>query len=364
LGFWRQFIPQSRPLFQRVKQSWSWLKWPAALLLLGYLFYTNRQDLADLAAKPKNWSYLLLAFVLAAGAMLLTFYRWYLLVWAQDFPFTIRDAVRLGYIGYLFGYVAPGAAGGDLFKAGMIAMEQTSRRGVAAATVLLDRILGVLALFMVGALAMFFQDPRIFQNREVRFCVILLWAGTIGGVIGLVVMLHPAFPRSRLLKRLIRLPKVGNLIAGLVNAVLLYQQRRALLVLTVVISVIGHFGTLSSFYYCALGINAGNAAPGYWTQLLLIPIAELFAFVVPVPGGVGALEGAIKYFYVVANTALGIQGVPAAQAAAAGLGAALANRLVTIVIVAIGSAYYMTSRSEIRRALEPPPGPPLSQQPE
>jgi uncharacterized protein (TIRG00374 family) len=351
-------------LFQYLKQSWTWLKWPAALLLLAYLFYTNRQDLAGLAAKPKNWSYLLLDFVLAAGAMLLTFYRWYLLVWAQDFPFTIRDAVRLGYIGYLFGYVAPGAAGGDLFKAGMIAMEQTSRRGVAMATVLLDRILGVLALFMVGALAMFFQDPRIFQNREVRFCVILLWAGTIGGVIGLIVMLHPAFPRSRLLKRLIRLPKVGNLIAGLVNAVLLYQQRRALLVLTVVISVIGHFGTLSSFYYCALGINAGNAAPGYWTQLLLIPIAELFAFVVPVPGGVGALEGAIKYFYVVANAALGIQGVPAAQAAAAGLGAALANRLVTVVIVAIGSAYYMTSRSEIRRALEPPPGPPLSQQPE
>ena len=39
--------------------------------------------------------------------MLLTFYRWYLLVWRAGFPFTIRDAVRLGYIGYLLGYVAP-----------------------------------------------------------------------------------------------------------------------------------------------------------------------------------------------------------------------------------------------------------------
>jgi glycosyltransferase 2 family protein len=363
LGLWRRQLDLFRLIFQVLKRNWARLKWPAALLLLAYLFYTNRQDLADLAAKPKNWSYLLLAFVLAAGAMLLTFYRWYLLVWAQDFPFTVRDAVRLGYIGYLFGYVAPGAAGGDLFKAGMIAMEQTSRKGVAAATVLLDRILGVVALFMVGAFAMFFQDPRIFQNREVRICVILLWAGTIGGIIGFAVMLHPAFPRSRILKRLIRLPVVGNLIGGLVNAVLLYQQRRLLLVVTVLISIVGHFGTLSSFYYCGLAINAGNAAPGYWTQLLLIPIAELFAFVVPVPGGIGALEGAIKYFYVVANQALGNK-VLAAQAGAAGLGAALTNRLVTVVIVAIGAAYYMTARSEIRRALEPPAAPSITQQPE
>ena len=357
MSFWR-------PVFHQIKQNWSWLKWPVALLLLAYLFYSNRPALAELAARPKNWFYMIVAFVLCTAAMLLTFYRWYLLVWAQDFPFTIRDALRLGYIGYLFGYIAPGAAGGDVFKAAMIATEQSSRKAVAAATVLLDRILGVLALFMVGAFAMFFQDPRILQNPVVRMCVVFLWVGTAGGILGLAVMLHPAFPRSRLLKRLIRLPKVGNLIGGLVNAVLLYQQRRAILVLTVVISIVGHFGTLSSFYFCALAINAGNAAPGYWTQLLLIPIAELFAFVVPVPGGIGAQEGAIKYFYVVANEALGNPLITAAQAGAAGIGAALANRLATIIIVAVGAAYYMTARAEINRALEPPQSrTPIGEQP-
>jgi len=247
----------------------------------------------------------------------------------------------------------------------MIATEQRSRKGVAAATVLLDRILGVLALFMVGALATFFQDARLLKNDVIQMCVVFLWVGTAGGVVGLVVMLHPAFPRSRLLKRLIRLPKIGNLIGGLVNAVLLYQQRRAILVLTVLISIVGHFGTLSSFYYCALAINAGNAAPGYWTQLLLIPIAELFAFVVPVPGGVGALELAIGYYYGVANVALGIAGVTPEVASAAGFLAALANRLATIVIVAIGAGYYMTARGEINRALggPPEPGTPIGEQP-
>ena len=107
----------------------------------------------------------------------------------------------------------------------MIAAEQPSRKGVAAATVLLDRILGVVALFMVGTLAMFFQDPRMLQNAVVKTCLILLWTGTAGSVVGLILMLHPAFPRSRLVKWLIGLPKVGNTIGGLINAVLLYQQR-------------------------------------------------------------------------------------------------------------------------------------------
>jgi uncharacterized protein (TIRG00374 family) len=351
LSVFNRILHLLRQVFHLLKQNWTLLKWPVALLLLAYLYYSNRPALAELAGRPKNWFYLLLAFVLCSGAMLLTFYRWYLLVWAQDFPFTIRDALRLGYIGYLFGYVAPGAAGGDVFKAGMIAAEQTSRKGVAAATVLLDRILGVLALFMVGAFAMLFQDPRILQNAVVKTCVIFLWVGTAGGVVGLSIMLHPAFPRSRFLRRLIQLPKVGNLIGGLVNAVLLYQQRRAILVLTVLISIVGHFGTLSSFYFCGLAINAGKAAPGYWTQLLLIPMAELFAFVVPVPGGVGAQEWGIGYYYQIANIALGVVGVTPEEAFAAGFAAALANRLATIVIVAIGAGYYMMARGEIRRAI-------------
>jgi uncharacterized membrane protein YbhN (UPF0104 family) len=157
----------------------------------------------------------------------------------------------------------------------------------------------------------------------------------------------------------VRLPKIGSVIGGLVNAVLLYQQRRAVLVATVLISIVGHFGTLSSFYYCALAINAGDAAPSYWTQLLLIPIAELFAFIVPVPGGIGVLEGAVGQCYALAIKALGIAGVTAAQASGAGVAAALANRVATVIIVAIGAAYYMTARREIGEALteqKPDPG--------
>jgi len=337
-----------------IKNNWALLKWPFALILLGYLFYQNRRELAQLASRQIDWFDFGAAVVLCGLSAVLTFYRWYLLVWSLDLPFRIRDSMRLGFIGYLFNFVGPGTAGGDVVKAAMIATEQKSRRGIAAATVLLDRILGLLALFMVGALATLFMDRQLLQDRKMWTCVVLLWVGTIGGVLGLAIMLHPAVPRSRLLARLIQLPKVGHMIYEVVNAVLLYQQRRAILVLTVVLSIVGHFWLLSSFYLCALAINAGNVAPGYWMHLLLIPIVELFAVILPVPGGVGAIEGGVGYAYLVANEAMGL---PTVDAVATGVAVGLAFRIATIVIAAVGAGYYLTSRSEIGRIMseqEPP----------
>jgi uncharacterized protein (TIRG00374 family) len=353
-------IEAGEAAFQAVKQNWFWLKWLVALTLLGYLFYAYRGQLAALLAKPLNWTYLSLALLVVLTSITLTFYRWYLLVWAQDFPFTIKDALRLSFIGYASNFVGPGAAGGDLIKATLIATEQKSRKTVAAATVLLDRILGVLALFMVGALSMFFQPPALLAHPIVKTYLAVLWIGTIGGVIGVALLLYPAVPRSRFVRWLVRLPKVGVMIGGLVNAVLLYQSRRRVLVFCVLISIVGHFGMLSGFYFCSRAVQAGPAAPGYWGHLLLIPGAEVGAVFIPVPAGLGAFEGLVARSYEVANQAAGMV-VPAAAAQAAGVATALAYRVVTIVIAAIGAVYYFASRGEIDSALHeeqtPPEGP-------
>jgi uncharacterized membrane protein YbhN (UPF0104 family) len=334
-----------------LKENWFWLKWLVALSFLAYLFYAYRVQLANLLARRPDWTQFSLAVLVVAASITLTFYRWYLLVWAQDFPFTVKDALRLSFIGYACNFIGPGAAGGDLIKAGLIATEQTSRKGIAAATVLLDRILGVLALFMVGAFSMFFQPPALLAHPVVKTYLAVLWIGTVGGAVGLLVVLHPAVPRSGAMRRLVRLPKVGPMIAGLVNAVLLYQSRRRVLVFCVIISIVGHFGMLSGFYFCSRAVQAGAAAPGYWGHLLLIPGAEVGAVFIPVPAGLGAFEGLVARSYQVANEAAGMP-VPAAAAEGAGVATALAYRVVSMLIAAVGGAYYFAARSEIDRALK------------
>jgi uncharacterized membrane protein YbhN (UPF0104 family) len=337
--------------FQVLKRNWFWLNWLVALALLGYLFYAYRGQLANLLARRPNWIDLAVALLVVAASITLTFYRWYLLVWAQEFPFTVKDALRLSFIGYACNFVGPGSAGGDLIKAGLIATEQSSRKGIAAATVLLDRILGVLALFMVGALSMFLQPAALLAHPIVKTYLAVLWIGTLGGVIGLALLLYPGVPRSRLVRRLIGLPKIGPMIGSLVNAVLLYQSKGRVLVLCVLISIVGHFGMLSGFYFCSQAVNGGVGAPGYWGHLLLIPGAEVGAVFVPVPAGLGAFEGLVARSYQVANEAAG-NPVAANVAEAAGIATALAYRVVTMVIAAVGAVYYFAARREIDRALQ------------
>ncbi len=255
---------------QAVRRNWGWLRWLVAAAVLGYLFYAYWGPLASLLAERPDWSYLGLALLVVAASIALTFYRWYLLVWAQDFPFTLKDAVRLSFIGYACNYLGPGATGGDIIRAGLIATEQKSRKGIAMATVLLDRILGVQALFVVGAMTMFFQPPALLQQPVVQTYLIVLWAGTFGGI-GLRRVLHPAVPRSAPMRKLVALPKVGPMIGSLVNAVLLYRSRSRAGLLRGDQRGGPHRHAVG-ILLLRTGCKSGAGSPGYWEHRLLIPV--------------------------------------------------------------------------------------------
>jgi hypothetical protein len=347
--------PDKRPgglgqLFARAAHwaghSWKWLKWPMAIGILFWLYHKNKENLVVIAGAPKIWGYAVLAFLLIASSTLLTFTRWYLLVWAQEFPFRFRDAVRYGFIGLVANYIAPGAVGGDLFKGVLLAREQSSRRVVAFATVLLDRILGLLALFFVGACTTFFPQG-IPQNPELQKATILLWCGAGGGLIGLAAMLIPATTRWGWVNRLSRLPLVGKPIGELIAGVKLYQTKPKIILSSLGLSVLGHAGLITGFYFCALWMWQ-PWVPNLVGHFYFLPTAELFAVLIPTPGGVGALEEAVSWFYGQLRPA----NVPEAQALAAGAMAGIAYRVVALSIAALGAVYYFTSRREISAAME------------
>lgn len=323
---------------------WAWLKWPFGVGILVWLYLQNRDNLGDVLTRDKHWGLLGAALGLCLVSTLCTFVRWYLLVRAQKFDFRVTDAIRLGFVGLLFNYVGPGAAGGDLFKAFILAKRQQSRRTVAVATVLLDRILGLLALFAVGALATLFHPP-LPNFPELTLTSWLLWGGTIAGVIGFTMMLAPVITHHPLVRTLERLPLVGRPFGELLHGVELYQSQTGLLGAALGLSLAGHIGLIGGFYLCGLAMQP--QIPSLLTHYYFMPIAELFSVLIPTPGGIGALEGAIQRFYV----ALMSNTLPAAQAAAAGFVAAMAFRAVQLLVAGIGAVYYLISRDEISAAI-------------
>ena len=327
-----------------VGQSWKWLKWPVGLGLLAWLYYSNRVALAQIAAAPKNWTFAVLAFALIGGSNLVTFARWYLLVRAQEFPFRLRDAVRYGFVGLVTNYVAPGSVGGDLFKAWLLARDQSSRRAVAVATVLLDRILGLLALFLVGVVATLLPH-HFHESRELQVNTVLLWLGSSAGLVGLALMLIPATTRWGWVNRLPRLPGVGHIVGELIHGVKLYQSKPFKVLAALGLSLVGHAGLITGFYFCALWMQR-PWVPDLTAHFVFMPNAELIGVLGMTPGGVGTLEFAIEKAYVLLKP----DAVPEDQADAAGLMAAIAFRVVTVAIAAIGGGYYLSSRREISQA--------------
>ena len=84
--------------------------------------------------------------------VLLTFIRWFMLVRVIEPKFKLSSTFVLGSIGMVFNLVIPGGVGGDLIKASYL-VRMRIRRTQAIASMVIDRILGLLALFILAAVA-------------------------------------------------------------------------------------------------------------------------------------------------------------------------------------------------------------------
>jgi uncharacterized protein (TIRG00374 family) len=131
------------------------LRWmvPAAIIVWLVVNAIHNDSFTRMRDAPKQWDLLAIATVLCFAAVALTIVRWYFLVRTLDIPFQIRDAFRFGFLGYLYNFITPGSVGGDLFKAVFLAHGNRGRRAEAAVTVVVDRLIGLYALFLVGATA-------------------------------------------------------------------------------------------------------------------------------------------------------------------------------------------------------------------
>ncbi len=332
------------PLRDWLGSSWSWLRWVVAAGVLAFLFHQHRDSVLELSEAQIHWGLLALALVCCLAAQMLTFLRWYLLVWALDIPFRVHDALRLGFIGYLFNYVAPGAVGGDLIKASMIAREQSSRRLAAVGTVFLDRVIGLMSLMLLGAGLMFWPTP-VLDAPKFQYVIGIFQVGSLVSLLGIGVVLLPGFSRWRLLDRLVGLPKIGPILGEPIYSVRMYQSRWRVLVLSLVMGLVSHTILILSIYLSSAALHGTAAIPSFVEHLQILPPAELVGVVVPLPGGTGALEGAIGYFYTIAGSRQG-----------QGFLAGIAYRLVTIVLAVVGAGWYMSARREIDDVLhEVPP---------
>jgi glycosyltransferase 2 family protein len=253
--------------------------------------------------QPIHEGFLAAALGLYATALLLTLFRWYILVRAQELPFRISDALRLGMVGFFFNTFLPGSVGGDLVKAAALARGQ-SRRTVAVATVVMDRVIALWALVWFVALsgAVFWASGLLEGSAaEDAKLIVSVAAAVVGGTLAawMVLGLLPAQRAERFAGRLERLPAVGGSAAEFWRAVWMYRCKQRSVAGVMVLSWVGHVGFVLAFYCSAhvLWSEELGAIPTLAQHFLLVPIGLVIQSVPLTPGGAGFGEWGFGKLY-------------------------------------------------------------------
>src|SRR5438309_1188398 len=164
-----------------------------AFALLGVAIWQKQDEIRDVLGRNLDGRLLALAFAIYMTAMVLSFVRWFWLVRVVEPSFRPGAAVLLGFLGNLFNLVIPGAVGGDLIKAAYL-VRMRVKKTQAIASMVIDRIVGLLGLFVLAGIAGAWAWPMASTN--VRRLTLVVWAAVAAGFVALALIFTQGLTRN------------------------------------------------------------------------------------------------------------------------------------------------------------------------
>jgi len=175
-------------------------------------------------------------------------WRWWTLLRANGFEVGFRRIFTLLYIGAFFNQILPGAVGGDLVRM-YFASRDEERKAAAAATVALDRLIGLGTMILVASIAVI----PLANNPGLRVPTITVLSLAGAMLLGSLVYFSPV---GRGLRGILPFQRQVREIDGVLHSI---KHGPRTLVLAFVQSVIAQFAAMLVAYglALALGIRVG-----------------------------------------------------------------------------------------------------------
>ncbi len=276
-----------------------------AFLLLRYTLHANRTELSLVlgrASKPL----LLAALVLYGVVILITVCRWGVLLRVQGIHLPAWELVRLTMIGVFFNMAIPGAVGGDLVKMGYIARLAPGKRTEAVLTIMLDRIIGLLALFFVATAMVLLSLPLLAEmgreDRALQLAAYMVGVGSVGGITAVaLVEFRAVLVRHRWIARFLDLGRrllpqaVVHVVERLAAALDLYRRKRGSVLAALVLALCVH-SLLAIDFYC-IGAALGEKKLTLGNYFLATQVANAAGAIPITPSGVGTRDAVAARFF-------------------------------------------------------------------
>jgi uncharacterized membrane protein YbhN (UPF0104 family) len=237
-------------------------------------------------------SYLWAAVFIFPLTYLITSLRWHLLLRAIGIHIGVARAFVINMVGAFYNTFMPGSTGGDVLKAYYAAKLAPEHRTRAVMSVIVDRIIGLLALIILGgtmaakiALAPHAPDDPVAERcAQVAIGAAAVIAATI---IGLAVLYVPFLRRATGFDFVVKRLPMQKQVEKALHTLELYR-RRPLLVLSMLLMTFPVHITVIFSAMCA-GLAFGlPLTPGYYW--VVVPVIVLAGSIPISPQGAGVME--------------------------------------------------------------------------
>ncbi len=226
--------------------------------------------------------YLVAAFLIFPVTYLLTAFRWHLLLGAMDIHIGQARTFVLNMVGSFFNSFMPGTTGGDLLKA-IYASKYTTHRTRAVMSVIIDRVIGLMALMLLGGIMAAAQWDVPDCRRVAKASALLLGAAAAG----LTVFYNPFLRRATGLDFVLKRLPLQKQVQKIVESLEVYGRRPGLVLLAMAISFPVHLTTIFSAMLAGEAFGLPLKPLYYW---VVVPVIALVGAVPISPQGAGVME--------------------------------------------------------------------------
>lgn len=250
---------------------------------------------------------LILSVLIFPITYIVTSFRWHRLLKALDIHLTLARTFVLNMVGAFYNTFLLGSTGGDVVKA-IYASKQTPHRTRAFMSVFVDRVVGLLALLIMGGVMAAYQyftgGPGDASAHACGKIAILCGLIVFGTAAGLFVFYHPTLRRVMGLDWFIsKLPKQKQ-VKNAIETMNLYRTQKWLVLQSLVVTFPVHITVVLSAMLAGKAFGLG-ISPLYY--FVAVPVIVLVGSIPISPQGAGVME----YFAIIL---LGRQGGTVGQA--------------------------------------------------
>jgi len=279
------------------------------LIAVVFLKMENRADVLEaLRAIAHRWPLGAAATLCFFGCLTVISLRWQRILAATGMRLSFASALRLSFTGQFFNAFLFGALGGDAVKAFSVARHFPRSQTAAAASVYIDRMIGMLALFVLALAALLARLDFFLRYRETRVVADALAACVALLVLVLVMVFRRnLFEKSAWFRDLETTTRLGGMLSQLYRAFHTCMTHRGLLAETLLLSMVNHLFLILAAFLLGAGLQirtipesapprppAIQAVTEFGTYLTLFPVINGISSLPLTPGGLGTRDAAAQ----------------------------------------------------------------------